>query len=247
MAWTWVIGVLIGGILMFGGFSSRVTRLRASTKQLIAVMGFFALVLAIATMLDNLLHWWNRVPTECIGIIGILIVTERTFRVIRSPRQGGAMVLDLGRVPVQDVIINLVLAAGLAWFAVSDIVAISHLPRWTFQYVSFQILGLSLSYAVAVQGLVKRKIMEHGLCYGTGFSRWEQFDGYDWERESVYSSSLLLHKRSGRVFKLLILSIRAEHVREVETVLEQHGIKRIGKTSQRPVAVATEGLPTDNS
>jgi hypothetical protein len=247
MAWTWITGIVIGGILMFGGLSSRVSGLRASTKQLIAVMGFFAMVLASAILLDNLLHWWSRVPREIIGIIGILIVIERTFRVIRSPRQGGAMVLDLGRVPVQDVIINLFLAAGLAWFAVSDIVTISHLPRWTFQYISFQILGLSLSYAVAVQGLVKRKIMEHGLCYGTGFSRWEKFDSYDWERESVHSSTLLLHKRSGRVFTLLIVSIKAEHVQEVEAVLEQRGIARVRRTSHSPVAVAAESSPTGNS
>jgi hypothetical protein len=157
------------------------------------------------------------------------------------------MVLDLGRVPLQDVIINLVLAAALAWFEVSDIVTISHMPRWTFQYVSLQVLGLSLAYAVAVQGLVRRKIMERGLCYGTGFSRWEQFDGYDWERESVYSSTLLLRKRSGRVFRFLILSVKVDSVHDVEAVLEQRGIGRIGKTSRHPVAVATEGLPTDNS
>jgi len=245
MSWTWIIGILIGAILMFAGRSSRVTRLRASTKQLIAVMGFFALVLAIAIMLDNLLHWWTRIPREIIGAIGILIFIERTFRIIRSPRQGGALVLDLGRVPVQDVIINLCLAAGLTWFAVSDIVTISHLPRWSFQYISFQILGLSLSYAVAVQGLVKRKIMERGLCYGTGFCRWEQLDGYDWERESVHSSTLLLHKRSGRVFTLLITSVKADHVHDVEAVLEQHGIGRMGEPSQHAEAVTS--LPTDNS
>lgn len=247
MAWTWIIGIAVGGILMFGGLSRRVTGLKGSTKQLIAVMGFLTLALAIAIMLDNLLHWWSRVPGECFGILGILIVIERTFRVVRSPRQGGAMVLDLGRVPVQDVIINLFLGAGLAWFAVSDIVAISHLPRWAFQYVSFQILGLSLAYAVVVQGLVKRKLMEHGICYGTGFSRWEQFGSYEWERESVHSSTLLLHKRSGRIFRLLILSIKADHVNDVEAALEQRGIMKLGKASQHLVEVAAETTATGNS
>jgi hypothetical protein len=247
MAWTWIIGIVVGGALMFGGLSSIVSGLRASTRQLIAVMGFFMIVIAIAIMLDHVLHWWSRVPRESFGILGILIVIERTVRVVYSLRWGGAKVLDLGRVPAQDMILNLFLGAALAWFAVSDILIVSHLPGWSFQYISFPMLGLSLSYALIVQGLVKRKIMERGLCYGTGISRWDQFESYDWERESAQTSTLVLHKRSGFTFRLLILSIKAEHVQEVEAVLEQHGIKRIGGTRQRPVAGAAESHPAGNS
>lgn len=247
MTWTLILGIIIGGLLMLGGLSSRVSGLRASTKQLIAVVGFLVVILAIVIMLDNLLHWWNKFPTELIGIVGILIVVERTFRVVRSRRQGGAMVVDLGRVPVQDMIINLFLGAALAWYAVMDIVTISHLPHWTFQYISIPILGLSLSYALVVQGLVKRKITEHGVSYGTGFSRWEQFESYDWERESANSSTLLLRKRSRSIFRLLILSIKAEHIQAVEEVLEQHGIMRVGGAPRRPVVDAVESSPTSNS
>ncbi len=245
---TWILGILIGSILVFGGLSNRVTGLRASTKQLIAIMGFLVVVLAIAIMLDNMLHWWNRIPLELFGIVGVLIAGERTFRVVRSGRHNGAVVLDLGRVPVQDMIINLFLGAALAWFAVTDILAISHLSRWNLRYISIQILGLSLAYALFVQGLVKRKIMEQGLNYGTGFARWEQFERYDWERESVSSSTLLLHKRSSKlIFRLLILSIKAEHVQGVEEAIEHHNIMRIGGAPRRPVEGADESLPTTNS
>ncbi len=247
MTWLWILGIVVGGILLFGGTSGRLRSMKASTRQLMTVTGLLVSIAAIAILLDSILNWWSRLPVELLGIVGILIIIERTYRIVHSSRQGGATVLDLGRVPLQEMIINLLLGAALAWFAVSDILAISQLPVWSFQFVSFQILGLSLSYALFVQGLVKRKFTERGLNYGTGFSPWEQFESYDWESESAASSTLLLHKRSSRIFKLQILSVKALHIGAIEEMLRERSIVKVGGTPQRTIEDVPMNPPAGNS
>ena len=226
MALTWLVGYVLAAGLLWGGLSKH-NKLRSSSKQLSTVVGAFLLVLMIAITLDDLFSWWSKFPKELIGGVGILIVLERSFRVVRARSLGGALLLDLGRMPLQDMIINLFAGIGLAWLAVMDIVGIVQIPHWAFRDISVQILGLSISYAVLIQALSKRRLVEHGVFFGTGFSPWEEIVTFGWEKESATSSTLVLHKRTTMpVLHFTSLSVKAELTGAVEEVLHQHSITR---------------------
>ena len=226
MTLTWLVGYVLAAGLLWGGLSKH-NRLRSSSKQLSTVVGAFLLLLMIAITLDDLFSWWSKFPKELIGGFGILIILERTFRVVRAWRLGGTLLLDLGRIPLQDMIINLFAGIGLAWLAVMDIVGIVQIPHWAFRDISLQTLGLSISYAVLIQALSKRRLMEHGVFFGTGFSPWEGIASFGWEKESATSSTLVLHKRTTMpVLHFTSLSVKAELTAAVEEVLHQHSITR---------------------
>jgi hypothetical protein len=226
MELTWLLGYVLAAGLLWGGLSKH-NKLRSSSKQLAAVVGAFLLLLMIAITLDDLFNWWNRFPKELVGGLGILIVLERSIRLVRARTRGGALLLNLGRIPMQDMIINLFTGAGLAWIAVIDIVGIVQLPQWAFRDVSLQILALSFSYAVLIQALSKRGLMERGVFFGTGFSPWERIESFGWEKESVKSSTLVLHKRTLMpLLHFTSLSIKPELAGAVEEVLHQHSITR---------------------
>ena len=225
MAWTWIAGYVLAGALLWVGLSKRKSDLRASSKQLFIVVGILGLLAMIAWTLDDLFHWWEKFPKVFIGVAGVLLIIERCVRIILARKKRGSMLLDLGRVPVHDMIISLFAAVALAWIAVMDLVEITRLPRWTFQDISLQIFGLSLSFAVLIQGVSKRGLMDRGVFYGTGLSRWERFESFSWERESTTMSTLVLHKRTTMpVFNLMTLSVKSELAQAVEEVLHQHNI-----------------------
>ncbi len=226
MALTWLVGYVLAAGLLWGGLSKN-TKLRASSKQLLTVAGGFVLLLMIALTLDELFDWWRRFPRELLGVIGIIIVLERSIRVIRANGRGGALLLDLGRMPIQDMIMNLFAGVGLAWVAVLDIVGIVKAPNWAFRDLSLQILGLSFSYAVLLQAFSKRKLQENGVFFGTGFCRWERIRSFGWEKESATSTNLVLHKRTPiPVLHFTTLSIKSELIGAVEDVLLKHSIGR---------------------
>jgi len=226
MVLTWILGYVLAAGLLWSGLSKH-NKLRTSSKQLATVVGAFIMLLMIAITLDDLFHWWSKFPKELVGGIGILIILERSVRVVRAQSRGGALLLDLGRIPTQDMIINVFAGVGLTWIAVIDIIGIVQTPNWAFRDLSLQILGLSIAYAVLIQALSKRRLMEQGVFFGTGFSPWEQIKSFTWEKETVTSSTLVLHKRTTMpVLHFTALSIRAEQTAAVEEVLHQHSIGR---------------------
>jgi hypothetical protein len=228
MALTWLVGYVLAAGLLWGGISKRTT-LRATSKQLATVVGGFILLFMVALTLDELFDWWSRFPKEVLGIIGILIVLERSVRLVQTRNRGGALLADLGRMPMQDMIINLFAGAGLAWIAALDIFGIVQTPHWSFKDLSLQVLGLSVSFAVLVQALCRRRLVEHGVFFGTGFSPWEQIKSYEWERESATSTMLVLHKRKSLpVLSFTTLSVKSELIGTVEEVLRQRSIPPAG-------------------
>lgn len=231
MLLTWLVGYVLAAGLLWGGLSKH-TKLRLSTKQLSAVVGVFVLLFMVAITLDELFNWWSKFPKELIGVIGFLIFIERSIRVVRGRSLGGAVLLDLGRISTQEMIINLFAGIGLAWIAAMDIVGIMRMPHWAFRDLSFQILGLSIAYAVLLQALSKRGLMERGVFFGTGFSPWERIQSFSWEKESGMSSTLVLHKRTAiPMLHLTALSIKSELTVAVEEVLRQHSIGRTDEAS----------------
>mgnify|MGYP001197079715 CR=1 FL=1 len=234
MVWTWIAGYVLAGALLWSGLSKRKNDSRASSKQLFIVVGILGLLVMIAWTLNDLFHWWEKFPKAFIGAAGILLIIERCVRIILARKRRGSMLLDLGRVPVHDMIISLFAAVALAWIAVMDLVEITQMLRWTFQDISLQIFGLSLSFAVLIQGVSKRGLMDRGVFYGTGLSRWEQFESFNWERESATMSTLVLHKRTTiPVFNLMTLSVKSELAEAVEEILHQHNITGNGEVPKQ--------------
>jgi hypothetical protein len=234
MAWTWIVGYILAGALLLSGLTKRKSDSRSSSKQLFVVVGILGLLMMIAWTLDDLFHWWERFPKEIIGVAGILMIIERCVRIILARKSRGSMLLDLGRVPVHDMIISLFAGVALAWLAVMDLVQITQRLHWTFQDISLQIFGLSLSFAVLIQGVSKRGLMDHGVFYGTGLTRWEHIESFSWERESTKVSTLVLHKRTTMpVFNLMTLSVKSELAEEVEEVLHQHNITGNGRVPKQ--------------
>jgi hypothetical protein len=229
MTLTLLLGYVLAAGLLWVGLSKHY-KMRSSSKQLSAVAGAFLLLVMIAITLDDLFNWWSKFPKELMGAVGILIFLDRSVRLVRARTLGGAILLDLGRIPIQDMIINLFAGAGLAWIAVMDIVGIVQMPHWAFRDLSLQILGLSISYAVLIQALSKRKLMEHGVFFGTGFTPYEQIESFGWENESATSSTLVLHKRTTMpVLRFTALSVKTELTGGVEEVLHQHSITQSGE------------------
>jgi len=232
MALIWLVGYVLAAGLLWGGISKR-TKLRSTSKQLSMVVGIFVLILMIALTLDELFDWWSKFPRELLGVLGLLIVLERSVRVVQTRNRGGALQLDLGRMPMQDMIVNLFAGVGLVWIATLDIVGIVQAPHWAFKDLSLQILGLSVSYAVLVQALCKRRLMERGVFFGTGFSPWEQLESFEWEKESATSTMLVLHKRKSMpVLHFTTLSVKSELIGAVEEILHQHSVARVGEQSK---------------
>jgi hypothetical protein len=225
MPWIGIAGYILTGVLLWSGLSKRNSGSGSSSKQLFTLVGFLGLLIMIAWTLDDLFHWWERFPKEIIGILGVLLIIERCVRIILARKKSGLMLLELGRVPVHDMIISLFAAVALAWIAVMDIVEITRWLDWTFRDISLQIFGLSLSLAVLIQGVSKRGLMHCGVFYGTGLIRWEHLESFNWERESTKVSTLVLHKRTAMpVFNLMTLSVKSELAQAVEEVLRQHNI-----------------------
>jgi hypothetical protein len=228
MTLTVIVGLIVSLFFIWAGFSRRLFRMRHTTRRIAVIIGFSVLLITVAIALDNIFQWWQHFPKGVIGVIGVLIVLDRVVRIGFGRKRGGAKVLDIGRIAGLDVGINVFTGVVLAWFSLRDLVTVLRLPFWTFDIISLPILGLSLAFAVLVQGLNKRALLERGIFLGTGFLSWEKIKGYTWEKESAASSVLVLRKRTKvPLLNITTLSVKSEQVRAVEEILHQHQIGQI--------------------
>jgi hypothetical protein len=181
----------------------------------------------IAFSLDKAFGWWERFPKLMVGIAGVLIVLDRFARIAVLPGRGGNTVLDLGRVGGSEVIINIIVALALAWYVMKDMGETIQVPGWKLEYISYQIFGLSVALAVLVQGVSKRRLLEGGIFLGTSFLPWSKIESFSWEKESGLAATLVFYKRTPvPIFNSANISVRLEHMKQVEDILEQHGIPK---------------------
>lgn len=229
MAWTWILGFLFAGIMIWIGFSRQVSSMRPSTRQLFALVGFLVLLMMIALSLDRAFEWWAKFPKEVVGVIGILIVVDRLVRITMTRWKAGAVTLDLGRVPGLEMLINIFTAVALGWYVLKNLMEIVKLSDWKFADISYEVFGLSIAIAVLIQGVSKRGLFERGVFHGTGLLPWEKIGSFGWEKESTTSATLVLYKRTKTpLFGSANLSVRSEHMKPIEDILEQHNITRRG-------------------
>jgi hypothetical protein len=230
MTLIWILGYLFAALLIWIGFSKQAARVKASTKQLFLVFGFLVLLLMIGLSLDKQFQWWGRFPKDVIGVVGILVIVDRLFRVTVIRWRSGALVLNLGKMQGIEMIINIALGALLGYYVVKDIVAMMETPPWTFAGISYDVFGLSIAIAVVIQGVSGRALFERGVFHGTGLIAWEKINRYGWEKESSTAANLVLYKQTPSLFSSSVnLSVRAEQMKEVEDILHQHGIERVGE------------------
>jgi hypothetical protein len=222
-----VLGFLLSGALIWIGLSKGVGIIRPSSKQVVAAAGFLLLLVMIALWLDSAFGWWGKFPKIIIGVLGILVMIDRFVRIAVFPSRGGNIVLNLGRIGGSEVIVNIVVALALAWYVMKDINDIIQVPGWKLENISYQIFGLSIALAVLIQGVIKRRLLESGVFLGTSFLAWGKIESFDWEKESGTAAVLVLRKRTKiPFFTSSNISVRVEHMKQIEDILEQHNIVR---------------------
>ena len=227
MELTWILGFVFAGVLIWIGISKRVGTMRPSSRQIIAAAGFLLLLVMIAFSLDKAFGWWVKFPKVIVGILGVLIVFDRFVRIALLSGRGGNVVLGLGRIGGAEVIVNIVVALALAWYVMKDIGDIIQVPGWKLENISYQIFGLSIALAVLIQGVSKRRLLEGGVFLGTSFLAWGKIESFGWEKESVTAATLVLYKRTTiPFFTSANISVRLEHMKQIEDILEQHNIAR---------------------
>jgi hypothetical protein len=227
MELTWIPGFILAVVLIWIGLSKRVGTMRPSTRQVIAGAGFLLLLVMIAFSLDKAFGWWAKFPKMTVGILGVLIVLDRFVRIALLPGRGGSIVLDLGRIGGAEVIVNIVVALALAWYVMKDIGDVIQAPGWKLENISYQIFGLSIALAVLVQGVSKRRLLEGGVFLGTSFLAWSKIENFGWEKESGIAATLVLYKRRAIPFFVSAnISVKLEHMKQIEDILEQHNITR---------------------
>ena len=233
MTWIWILGYLFAALLIWIGFSRQVGRVKASTKQLFVVFGFLVLLLMIGLSLEKQFQWWARFPKDIIGAVGILVVVDRLFRVTVIRWRSGALVLNLGKMQGIEMIINIALGVLLGYYIVKNMVGLIEAHPWTFADISYDVFGLSIAVAVIIQGVSGRALFERGVFHGTGLIAWEKINRYGWEKESGTSANLVLFKQTPSLFSSSVnLSVRAEQMKEIEDILHQHGIERVGEAPE---------------
>jgi len=227
MELTWILGFVFAGVLIWIGVSKRVGTMRPSSRQIIAAAGFLLLLVMIAFSLDKAYGWWVKFPKVIIGILGVLVVLDRFVRIALLSGRGGNVVLGLGRIGGAEVIVNIVVALALAWYVMKDIGDIVQVPGWRLENISYQIFGLSIALAVLIQGVSKRRLLEGGVFLGTSFLAWGKIENFGWEKESGTAATLVLYKRTTiPFFASANISVRLEHMKQIEDILEQHNIAK---------------------
>jgi hypothetical protein len=227
MEFGWVLGFVFAGVLIWIGLSKHVGTMRPSTRQIIAASGFLLFLVMIAFSLDKAFDWWSKFPKAAVGILGVLIVLDRFVRIAIVPGRGGNTVLDLGRIGGAEVIVNIVVALALAWYVMKDIADIIQGPSWKLESISYQVFGLSIALAVLIQGVSKRRLLEGGVFLGTSFLAWSKIESFGWEKESATAATLVLYKRKAILFFTSAnISVRLEHMKQIEEILEQHNIAK---------------------
>ena len=227
MQLAWIVGFVFAGVLIWIGLSKSVGPMRPSLKQVIAAAGFLMLLAMIALSLDEAFGWWAKFPKIVVGIAGVLVVLDRFFRIALVPRQGGNTLLDLGRIGGTEVIVNIVVALALSWYAMKSMADVIQAPGWKLENISYEIFGLSIALAVLIQGVTKRRLLEGGVFLGTSFLKWGSIESFDWEKESGVTGTLVLCKRTKiPFFTTANISVRVEHMKQIEEILAQHNIAR---------------------
>jgi hypothetical protein len=141
------------------------------------------------------------------------------------------VLLDLGRVPVGEFSIEIIVSAALAGNALIDGASAIRSPEWTINDISFEVLELSVAFAVFVQGILKRSVRERGIFHGTGLITWERIEGYSWEGLKGDSQTLVLQKQSSvALLRTVTLSVKSEQVEAVEQHLRGHNIVSASET-----------------
>ena len=233
MELAWILGFVFAGVLIWIGLSKSVGTMTPSSRQVIAAAGFLLLVVMIAFSLDKAFDWWVKFPKVIVGILGVLIVLDRFLRIALLPGRGGEVVLDLGRIGGAEVIVNIVVALALAWYVMKDIADVLQVPGWKLENISYQIFGLSIALAVLIQGVSKRRLLESGVFLGTNFLAWGKIESFGWEKESGTAATLVLYKRTTiPFFTSANISVRLEHMKQIEAILEQHNIARKSEASK---------------
>jgi hypothetical protein len=147
--------------------------------------------------------------------------------------------VDLGRVPIGEFLIEIVVAGALAGNALIDGASAVRTPDWTINDISFEVLELSVAFAVFVQGIIKRSVRQNGIFHGTSLIPWEKIQGYSWEGLKGDSRTLVLQKESSiAMFRTVTLSVKSEHVEAVEGYLREHRIAPAREASKE-----TPGTP----
>jgi hypothetical protein len=230
MEFAWLLGFVFAGVLIWIGLTKHVGTLRPSSRQVVAAAGFLFLLVMVLFALDKAFDWWAKFPKIIIGILGILIVFDRFFRIAVLPRRGGTVVLDLGRIGGSEVIMNIIVALALAWYAMKDLGDILQVPGWKPEHISFQIFGLSIALAVLVQGVSRRKFLQGGVFLGTSLLPWGKIENFGWEKESGTAATLVLYKRTPiPFFTSTNISVQLDQMKQIEEILEQHNISRKGE------------------
>ncbi len=227
MVLAWILGFVFAGVLIWLGLSKRVGTMRPSSRQVVAAAGFLVFLVMVAFSLDRAFDWWAKFPKVIVGILGVLVVLDRFVRIALLPSRGGNTVLDLGRIGSAEVILNIVVALALAWYVMKGIGDVIQKPGWKLENISYQIFGLSIALAVLIQGVSKRRLLEGGVFLGTSFLSWGKVENFGWEKESSTAATLVLYKRTKIPFFTSVnISVRLEHMKQIEEILEQHNVTR---------------------
>ncbi len=225
MRWFWVAGYLFAIALIVLGLS-RQTRFKTASKQVFIGLGFFVLIAMTAIVLDSLYNWSQHVPDVWMAILGVAIVLYRAFGILRHRLRGGALLIDLGRVPIGEFLIEIIVAGALAANALIDGAKAMESPEWSIDDISFEVLELSVAFAVFVQGVLRRSVMEKGIFHGTGLIPWDKIDSFAWEEVRGNARTLILQKQSSlAMLRTVTLSVNAGQVEAVEQLLRQHNVK----------------------
>jgi hypothetical protein len=232
MQWFWIVGYLFAVTLIMLGFS-KWTKLKVASKQIFVGLGFFVLIAMTAVVLDEQYHWSKGVPELSLAILGCAIVLYRAIGIVQLRLRGGAVVLDLGRVPIGEFLIEMIVAGALAANALIDGVRAVQAPAWTINGISFEVLELSVAFAVFVQGVTRRSVRERGIFHGTGLIPWEKMDSFAWEGWKGKYQTLVLQKQSSiAMLRTVTLSIHADRADAVEQLLRKHNIVLAGEPSR---------------
>jgi hypothetical protein len=229
MPWAWIAGYLFAIALIALGTLKK-TRIRVSSRQVFIGVGFLMVIAVTAMMLDAQYQWLEKIPAVSLAILGCLILVYRIANTARHKLRAGAVLLDLGRVPMGEFLIEIVVAAALVADAVISGARAMRLSAWTIGDISFEILELSVALVVFAQGILKRSVSQGGVFQGTTLIPWAKIESYTWEAEGRGSRTLVLHRQSWiALLKATSLSVSANRVDAVSDVLHQRGIVAVGQ------------------
>ena len=144
---------------------------------------------------------------------------------IRNIKQGGEVLLDLGKSLQKKIILvagcmfilnGIIATIGLYVESKSTIDSrcIFDLPIW---YIILFIGGI----LCVLSGLINNKIREGGILFSDRFIRWERITSYEWEGNLGLTLTLKIKHRIP-LFRTLSIPVQASQKNAVEDLLKQH-------------------------